>query len=270
MKLCYIPILAFSLLAACNQSTNNSSVESQEVQSKNNIGLIDVVINATASVIDAKHIKINGSTNLPNNTELDVTVEDSKGQWRSQTKAVVIGGGFNISSLEISYGISPDNYKISITQLVPPFQPESVKKVIGDHGEYLTGQLVNDSTGMGKSASISIHLIQGMQSEISSAKSAEDSKVHKIEANIKDMISKGLAMEKYRAPQYLGISGKCGQLMRRYQREVSSIRAEADKLKPEYGYIGYAAMQLSFCTYCSDDADDACIRAKEAINNKRF
>ena len=270
MKICYMPILAFTLLAACNQSTDNSSVGSQDVQSKNKIDLIDVAINATALVVDAKHIKINGSTNLPNKTELDITVEDSKGQWRAQTKAEVIAGGFNISSLDIAYGVSPDSYKISITQLVPPFQPKSVKEVIGDHGEYLTGQLINDPTGMGKSASISIHLIQGTKSEISSAKSAEDNKVHKIEANIKNVISRGLAMEKYRAPQYLGISGKCGQLMREYKKEVSSIRAEADTLKPEYGYIGYAAMQLSFCTYCSDDAKDACIRAKEAINNKRF
>lgn len=254
MKKLAISAFLFALMTACGQENNTST----------NPSLIDVAINATASAVDEKHIQISGSTNLPDQTELNITVEDSKSEWRSQTEAVVSGGTFFIQKLEIAYGLTPDKYEIRITQLVPPLQPELVKQVVGDHGEYLTGELVSDSE-MGKSASFSIYLTHGSEHEISLAKEGEEKEVRAVTDKVKATISAGLAMEKYRTDESVD---KCFELMRKHQTDARSIREEADKLKFEYGHIRVGAMELRECVSCLSTAKDACKRSAEALEKK--
>lgn len=256
-------------LTACGQEStgpattqNDTSTNSSGIQT--DLANISVNIEALATAVDAKHIEIKGSTNLPDETQLNITVEDSKEEWRSQTDAIVSNGAFLIPNLEIAYGLSPDRYKIDITQIVPPLQPESVRKVIGDHGERLTGELVSDSS-MGKTAQLAIYLTQGSNAEISAAKKEEDRKVLMVTDKIKGMISKGLAMERYRTAESLYSSGKCVELMRANQAIAKSIREEADQLKFEYGHIRVGAMELRECLSCLNTAKDACKRASEAL-----
>lgn len=251
-------------LTACGQGSTGASTTQNETSTTTSLVNISVNIEASATAVDAKHIEIKGTTNLPDDTELNITVEDSKEEWRSQTKAVVSNGAFLISNLEIAYGLSPERYKIDITQIVPPFQPESVKKVIGGHGEYLTGALVSDSP-MGKTAQLSIYLTQGSNAEISAARKAEDKKVLMVTNKIKGMISKGLAMERYRTAESLSSSGACIELMRENQAIAKSIREEADQLKFEYGYIRLGAMELRECLSCLNTAKAACGRASDAL-----
>lgn len=255
-------------LTACGQESTDASATQDETSIENggatSLANISVNIQASATAVDAKHIGIKGSTNLPDGTELNITVEDSKEEWRSQTKAVVSNGAFLIPTLEIAYGLSPDRYKIDITQIVAPLQPESVKKAIGGHGEYLTGELVSDSP-MGKTAQLSIYFTQGSNAEMSAARKAEDKEVLMVTNKIKGMISKGVAMEQYRAAENLSSSGTCIEVMRENQAIAKSIREEADQLKFEYGYIRLGAMELRECLSCLNTAKDACRRASEAL-----
>lgn len=274
MKLLYLTTMVIVLLAACdNEKLHSIPSEQPEIASSSSANTpkpetIDVIINAQTRAIDNKHIEISGTTNLPEQTELNITVEDSKGQWRSQAKAFVTDGKFSVLSLEIAYGLTPDKYKIDITQIVPPLQKASVKKLIGDHGEYLTGKLVDDSLALGKRARYTIYLTSGSQSEISETRIQEEKMIKRMESRVSSLISKGLAMDKYRTEHMLSTSSRCGQLMREYMKIASDIRSEADNLKLEYAYLKFAAIEVHNCVLCTDYAKESCIKVRDAINNK--
>lgn len=276
MKLLCLTTMVIMLLSACDNEKQHSITSKQpEIASSSSANspkpeTIDVVINAQARAIDKKHIEISGNTNLPEQTELNITVEDSKGQWRSQAKAFVTDGKFSVQNLEIAYGLTPDKYKIDITQIVPPLQKASVKKLIGDHGEYLTGKLVDDSLALGKCARYTIYLTSGSQSEISSTRIQEENMIKRMESKVSSLISKGLAMDKYRTEHMLSTSPRCGQLMREYMKIASDIRSEADNLRLEYAYLKFAAIEVHNCVLCTNYAKESCIKARNAINNKAF
>jgi hypothetical protein len=133
-----IAVLALLLIISSCVSQNNKDTKLRE----NNI-----FIKIRFKDIYDMQPRIVGSTNLPNNTMLSVSMK-KKGVWGRITNAKVMHGKFqtkrfNVVKKPLSAGI----YHISIMTPLPSLQQQSVRNIIGEKGENLKGNLVRNIYG---------------------------------------------------------------------------------------------------------------------------
>jgi hypothetical protein len=91
-----------------------------------------------------------GTTNLPDDTELMVSVTRPESGYHAQDKVTVISGRFRTG--QFSRGQSPLSAGTYSIEIVMPYsftQPESVRSIIGPKGERLTGKLVRIDNVLG-------------------------------------------------------------------------------------------------------------------------
>lgn len=112
---------------------------------------INVAINVEPVVnTDNGKVLFKVTTNLPEDTELMVTVKNDSG-YTAQDKAVVLANGV-ANTAEFSNaggGTAGDTgeglkgaYEVTVSMGIPSTQKESVRAIIGEKGEYITGQYV--------------------------------------------------------------------------------------------------------------------------------
>ena len=85
-----------------------------------------------------------GSTNLPDASELILTLSRTESGYRAQSKVTVRAGHFATERFS-SAGkpLNPGLYRIEVSMSVAAFQPKDVQAVIGDRGQAMTGRLVS-------------------------------------------------------------------------------------------------------------------------------
>lgn len=84
-----------------------------------------------------------GKTNLPDGTDLMVSIERNKNAYGGQSKVKVSRGEFRVGPFsQKGSAFNPGTYTLKITVPFAPTQPASVQSVIGDHGQKLQGSLV--------------------------------------------------------------------------------------------------------------------------------
>lgn len=108
----------------------------------------EVFMNVSAEK-DKEGVKFEIETNLPDDTSLMLTLRqgdyhDLDNSITASTNATV-SGGKAISNTLLGNGLSGE-YDLSITMPIPSVQKESVRKVIGRKGEFMTGQLVEKAS----------------------------------------------------------------------------------------------------------------------------
>jgi hypothetical protein len=91
-----------------------------------------------------------GKTNLPDKTELVISIKCKKSSCGGQAKAIVSGGIFHAGPFTqkgapFNLGI----YTLTVTAPFAPLQPSSVQAFFGAHGENLNGPFVK-KVGIGK------------------------------------------------------------------------------------------------------------------------
>lgn len=90
-----------------------------------------------------------GKTNLPNDTIIIITVKGKSNSFIGQDKVYVTNGTFKSAQFtlpESPYDI--DKYEVEVLMPYATVQPESVRRVIGENGEYLKGNyVVKDVSG---------------------------------------------------------------------------------------------------------------------------
>lgn len=87
---------------------------------------------------------VSGTTNLPDGTELLVTVERADIGYKAQAKTSVQGGRYKAGPFSHrDHNLPPGGYTVEVLMPIPPVQPASVRAVIGDAGQHLTGNLVS-------------------------------------------------------------------------------------------------------------------------------
>jgi hypothetical protein len=107
---------------------------------------IEVTLEPSYEIINGA-ISFTIATNLPDDTELMLTLSDGN-DYTGQTKVTVKNGvatseGFSNKGKQLS-----GHFTLDITMALPKQQDESVIKVIGTQGEFLTGKYVEkDTTG---------------------------------------------------------------------------------------------------------------------------
>lgn len=86
---------------------------------------------------------IHGTTNLPDGSELIVSIWRKESTFLGMSDVKVVHGHF--TTARFSAGSGPVNsgvYKIEVTMSVAALQPPEVRAVIGESGERMTGRLV--------------------------------------------------------------------------------------------------------------------------------
>jgi len=86
---------------------------------------------------------VDGKTNLPDNTDLMISIKRKESSYGGQAKAKVSGGQFHAGPFtQKASPFNPGTYILKVTAPFAPTQPSSVQSIIGGHGEKLNGPLV--------------------------------------------------------------------------------------------------------------------------------
>jgi hypothetical protein len=95
-------------------------------------------------VSSEKKVRIKGKTNLPVGTKLMFAIRDLNGNFLGQDSSYVKNdNSFESAEFSNRYaGYQNGTYNAEVTMPVPMVQDEKVKKVIGNNGEYLAGDLI--------------------------------------------------------------------------------------------------------------------------------
>jgi hypothetical protein len=92
-----------------------------------------------------------GRTNLPDDTELMVTIKRSESGYMAQGKARVASGGFRAGPFsQRGAPLNPGTYTLEISMPIAAVQRPSVRSVIGRDGSNLEGPLAIQSTFGGR------------------------------------------------------------------------------------------------------------------------
>lgn len=92
-----------------------------------------------------------GATNLPDGTELMVTIRRPESRYMAQDKARTSNGAFRAGPFSQKGGsLNPGVYTVEISSPIAAVQPPAVRSVIGHEGANLQGPLAKRSTFGGK------------------------------------------------------------------------------------------------------------------------
>lgn len=227
-----------------------------------------VYIEAKAIPMGNGKVMIKGNTNLPDQTELIISITNEKVGFEGSDNSKVEKGQFSTGLLGYDSGLRAGRYTVEIVMPIPSTQPDYVKKIIGASGEYLSGPLVSE-LAQEKLVEYSFPYIAGSSKQIELEESQHVQKISKISAKISSLYKQGVAMERYRNTEELSSLKTCGELMRRYQSQAKVIREEAEALPIKYHNLNLAAIELNMCVSCSSSAGEACQRVSEALSKSK-
>lgn len=175
------------MIAGCDNDTRRSDpVPSKESVSAEASGTArksldgDVTIDVTVTKLPDRRIRLNGTTNLPTNTKLMLSVEEHlQGGFHGQSKSSVASdGSFTSEAFGPTDGLKDGLYIAEVVMPIPRVQPNDVRRIIGENGENLSGPLVENGTfGVTLSAKkeFTIGGAQAVQAQQQRAKDAEES-----------------------------------------------------------------------------------------------
>lgn len=131
---------------------------------------------------DPKNLKprVIGYTNLPDGTELSVTLSRKEIGYSASAKAVVTAGKFE-TDIFTAFGnmLPPGEYQIMIGMAAASFQPEPAQSALGENGENLRGKYVKENKMGGKV----IEYVEQVQLGDGATKEADDQYRAAVKAN---------------------------------------------------------------------------------------
>lgn len=264
-----IIVAASMSFVACSEPTStNNAVERHQVQVEASVITGDVNIDASASETIDKRIIITGSTNLPDETEFLISIENETLGFMAQDRAIVKKGKFSSSPLGPISGLIDAIYSIEILMPLAFTQSEQVQRVIGTKGEHLKGPLVEKSEFGGNTVTYKTSHTIGEKSAINKNIAAHRKLVTEVTESARQLLIEGRRMNRLRKTDDLALNRECGQKMRQYQARAKELRAKADPLPHKYIQLGAATIELGMCVSCSDTAMEACGRAENYLNEQ--
>lgn len=140
----------------------------------------DVAIDVSVTELPDRRIRLHGTTNLPTDTKLMLSVEEPvQGGFLGQTKcSVAADGSFSSEALGPTGGLKDGLYIAEVVMPISRVQPDDVRRIIGENGESLSGPLVeNGAIGVTVSAEkeFTIGGAEAVQAQTQRAKDAEES-----------------------------------------------------------------------------------------------
>jgi len=117
-------------------------------------------IDFTAKHISSRSFEVTGTTNLPSNSKIHITIynedyfehDDADQDWRLENltyfedSTTVNNGKFTktVAGTEIEAPMKSEKYKVEVS-FNPRAQNNSIKNIVGENGEYLDGNLLDNS-----------------------------------------------------------------------------------------------------------------------------
>ncbi|MCK4739807.1 MAG: hypothetical protein KAT46_07640 [Deltaproteobacteria bacterium] len=259
--ICMSLLLVLGLLfVSC--SDESTAPEQSEVQNESVVAqhMTEAVsIEAKAVLTSEGRVSVSGESNLPDGTALMVSLIDEKAEGHGQDETSISNGQFTAGPLGAKSGLKPARYVINITMPMPNFQPEHVKKIIGDKGQYLIGSLVrrsdiSDSNNVEISFSFNIGSVQ----EIKETETINQRKRLGLYDSVKLLVEQGRSMQAYRNSDDISLGRKCGEMMHRLQPQAEDIKEKASSLPMRDLSFKSSLWQLSKCVSCRSNALEAC------------
>lgn len=123
-----------------------------------------VVIEIAASLRSDRRLMVDGTTNLPDATRLQVLVEREISGVRWQERTEVTEGRFAAGPFGPGSGLPDGGYRITVNMTPASVQPAAVRARLGDKGQHLSGPLVRSSPhGLGQVVRASQRFLVGSE-----------------------------------------------------------------------------------------------------------
>jgi hypothetical protein len=213
-----------------------------------------------------------GETNLPDGTDLMISIDSRTTRYNAGSKALVQGGLFESETFsKDDSGLEAGQYTAEVSMPVAFVQSQSVRTVIGEKGENLKGSLVEQGNlGVTVSrkqpfqlkADGSIVLAENKAGLATAQKNA-----FAILEQLKRLELLGRGMESLRNTQSIENARACGDLMQARQPMADELRSRAEVLpRPFSVWLAPIAVDLKLCLSCSSSAMNDCNRAKSNLD----
>lgn len=163
MRKIVLAVVAGAVLSACGQSSapveGNATPKPAAVEpaptppapSKPTPPPFDGTVVMSAHLEGGARPTVVGETNLPDGTELMVSLSRSASSYSGQDKTTVSGGAFRAGPFsQKGADLNPGKYTIDVSTPLAALQPASVQQVIGSDGGKMAGPLAKASDFGGK------------------------------------------------------------------------------------------------------------------------
>lgn len=130
-----------------NNDASDSSTTSNNNESVSESQPFEVTVSAENTTTNGKPV-FEITSNLPDGTELLLTLENSSG-FTAQDKITLQNGQGKSSTFSAQGNSLSGTYTLRVTMGMPSLQDQSVQDVIGNKGEYMTGDVVKESSMAG-------------------------------------------------------------------------------------------------------------------------
>jgi hypothetical protein len=271
-------LLVTFVVLACKVSDNrNSNASPQPAATTSPQAQIqpldqDVVLTFRIETNGTRRPTIVGETNLPDGTDLMISIDSGTIRYNASSKALVQDGHFQSETFSKSNSdLEAGQYTAEVSMPVALVQSQSVRAVIGEKGENLKGSLVEQGNlGLTVSrkqpfqlkADGSIILAENRTGLATAEKNA-----FAILEQLKRLELLGRGMESLRNSQSIENARACGDLMRARQPMADDLRSKAEVLpRPFSVWLAPIAVDLKLCLSCSSSAMNDCNRAKSNLD----
>lgn len=123
-----------------------------------------VAIEISASLRSDRRLMVEGTTNLPDATRLQLLVEREVSGVRWQARTEVTDGRFAAGPFGPGSGLPDGGYRITVNMPAVSVQPSEVRARLGEEGEHLSGPLVAASPhGLGQVVRTSQRFLVGSE-----------------------------------------------------------------------------------------------------------
>lgn len=168
-----VVVVSVALLAGCSDTEEPpresvSTTQSEQAPTPEpqvaEVEPIDVTISTDVSLRTDRRLMVEGETNLPDGTQLQIVVEREISRVRWQARTGVTDGIFAAGPFGSGSGLPDGGYVVRVEVAEASVQPQSVQALIGNQGQHLAGELVRQSRhGLGQVATYSRRFLVGSE-----------------------------------------------------------------------------------------------------------
>lgn len=155
-----VMLIAVTALTGCSNEkvVTEEPVQTQQEQPQPEKTAYDIAFNA--EYLGDRTFKVEGTTNLPNDSKIGINIydvdyfdyDDADSDWRLENltyigdSTMVQNGTFSITitSNDIVAPLKSDEYIVEVS-FNPRGQSNAIKGIVGENGEYLDGELLDNS-----------------------------------------------------------------------------------------------------------------------------
>jgi len=190
----------------------------------------DVMIKVNVTELSDRRICLHGTTNLPTDTKLMLSVEErAQGGFLGQSKcSVAADGSFKSEAFGPKEGLKDGVYVGEVVMPIPRVQPDHVRKLIGENGEQLSGPLVENGT-LGVTVSTEKEFTIGGAHAAQAQQEREKDRIQQYREWLKKVAALHSRLQTARGSEDLA---KWGQFARQFRTDIQSHQDQLVQVQP--------------------------------------